>query len=681
MQTKIRLPHFFFSGIRKDTGSKNPLDNIKTAKFLSFPTVKNMRSSLINVRVGRCALCRFKKIIIFLMACCVFYLWLHSETKYVFRNFNRSTRCSPPNLDPFDPTIMQFAKKPADISCANPAEFVFVDSKGRLVFNTSLDTSHVKCAYSEVIRDEDKKIHFGLDHAFIPPFNVPLDIFRVKCNNGDKLVFDKVLSNIVVNQTKMTKEILDESVDNCSVIIFGLDSVSRLSAIRQLPKVYKFLSETMGAHFFKGHTKVNENSFPNLVSFLTGRKFSNKEIPLLRNRVHLDDLPLIWKNFSSSGYVTLYAEDWPKFGTFTYDLEGFLNPPTDHYFVPFWLAKEEIDPFSFLDPVRFFLEDKDIYLTSSSMCYGNKKKHIIQMEYLERFVQNYKGKRKFGFSFLAEVSHEYPRFLQLLDNDIFNSLKHLHSSGALENTVLIFMSDHGSRNGAIRNTMIGRVEDNMPVLAISLPEKLDEKYPHLSKIMHENSNRLTTHYDTFETLKDILQGNFGIRPQPQEPLPRGISLLQPIPVSRSCKDAWVLEHYCSCMEEKTVETNSDVVQMIGKAIVRNINQILFPLKDKCETLHLFRVLSSVLASPGMKLVSKEAKYFGIFSSDDVPRITNYIVAIQVLPSNGTFEATVQVSPSGGIKFFGEITRTNRYGSQSACIHDRNRRQFCYCNQQ
>lgn len=642
------------------------------------PTIQKMSHIL---RFGWRCLCNHRKTILILLAIiCLFnsYLWINSKTEYVFRNSNRSTSCSLPDLDPFDPIIMKFAQKPSEVSCEDSYNLVFIDMEGRLVFNSSVNSHGVKCTYSEVIRDDDKKVHFGSENTFTPPFSVPADIFRVKCMNRDKLVFDKILSNIVVNQTKMRNEILDESVDNNSVIIFGLDSVSRLSAIRQLPKTFKFLKDIMGAHFFKGHTKVNENTFPNLVPLFTGRMASNKEIPLLKNKVPLDELPLIWKNFSSAGYVTLFAEDWPKYGTFNFALEGFRDPPTDHYSRPFWLAREEISSFSALEPILFFLEDKNIRLTSSTMCYGNKKKHIIQMEYLERFVKNYEGKRKFGFSFLCEVSHEYPRFLQLLDNDIYNSIHYLHNSGAFKNTIFIFMSDHGSRNGDIRNTLIGRIEDNMPVLAISLPENLKRKYPHLSKVMHENTNRLTTHYDTYETLKDILEGNFGVRTQPLEPFPRGISLFQPIPASRSCKDAWLLENYCSCNEEKPVDTNSSVVQMIAKAIVQKINKILDPIKDKCETLELSNVLSSHGVSSGMKVVSKKSTYFGFFSRNDVPRSTKYNVKIQVLPSNGTFETMVEVASSGVMNFLGKITRTNRYGSQSACIYDRIRRQFCFC---
>lgn len=31
--------------------------------------------------------------------------------------------------------------------------------------------------------------------------------------------------------------------------------------------------------------------------------------------------PFIWKNFSDAGYITLYAEDSAKLGTFTYRLK------------------------------------------------------------------------------------------------------------------------------------------------------------------------------------------------------------------------------------------------------------------------------------------------------------------------------------------------------------------------
>jgi len=51
-------------------------------------------------------------------------------------------------------------------------------------------------------------------------------------------------------------------------------------------------------------------------------------------------LDLIWNTYDNLGYMTLYAEDYPKTNTFNEKLQGFEKPPTAHYMRPFWLATQ-----------------------------------------------------------------------------------------------------------------------------------------------------------------------------------------------------------------------------------------------------------------------------------------------------------------------------------------------------
>ena len=53
---------------------------------------------------------------------------------------------------------------------------------------------------------------------------------------------------------------------------------------------------------------------------------------------YVDVYPMIWKEFMQSGYVTLFAEDMPQYGTFQLRLNGFQQIPVDHYMRPFWMA-------------------------------------------------------------------------------------------------------------------------------------------------------------------------------------------------------------------------------------------------------------------------------------------------------------------------------------------------------
>lgn len=55
------------------------------------------------------------------------------------------------------------------------------------------------------------------------------------------------------------------------VAVIGLDSMSRLNFMRQLPLSYRFITENLGGVVLLGFNKVGENTFPNVIPMLTGR--------------------------------------------------------------------------------------------------------------------------------------------------------------------------------------------------------------------------------------------------------------------------------------------------------------------------------------------------------------------------------------------------------------------------
>lgn len=91
----------------------------------------------------------------------------------------------------------------------------------------------------------------------------------------------------------------------------------------------------------------------------------------------------------------------------------------------------------------------------------------------------------------------------MVDEDLARLLTRLHVSGALDNTVLILMGDHGNRFDAIRKTVIGRVEERMPFFSVTLPKKLH----YLKTNLDANSNVLTSWHDVYEMLMDLAMDN------------------------------------------------------------------------------------------------------------------------------------------------------------------------------
>lgn len=131
--------------------------------------------------------------------------------------------------------------------------------------------------------------------------------------------------------------------------------------------------------------------------------------------------------------------------------------------------------------------------------YSAKKarRHCVHGELVSRrFLQPWQnfalqqaGRPSFGFSFLTALTHDNEQALQLLDEDIVNGLERLLKAGVLDNTVLIVMGDHGqrivsgTRRGAravqtkIQHTFTGRIEERMPLFAVSFPRLFRERHP------------------------------------------------------------------------------------------------------------------------------------------------------------------------------------------------------------
>lgn len=58
----------------------------------------------------------------------------------------------------------------------------------------------------------------------------------------------------------------------------------------------------------------------------------------MKNSQMVNIYPFIFNEYSHHGFVTAFNEDLPNFGTFSYRLNGFREPPTDHYMRTFYLA-------------------------------------------------------------------------------------------------------------------------------------------------------------------------------------------------------------------------------------------------------------------------------------------------------------------------------------------------------
>lgn len=127
-----------------------------------------------------------------------------------------------------------------------------------------------------------------------------------------------------------------------SVLMLGIDSVSRLNFIRSAPTTERYLLET-GWIRLDGYNKMGDNTFPNMMAILTGQNQEQAYLICKPTLPHgLDHCPFLWRNFRDAGYATGYGEDETSLNTFNYLKMGFFRPPTDYYLRPYMLACEKL---------------------------------------------------------------------------------------------------------------------------------------------------------------------------------------------------------------------------------------------------------------------------------------------------------------------------------------------------
>lgn len=208
------------------------------------------------------------------------------------------------------------------------------------------------------------------------------------------------------------------------------------------------------------------------------------------------------------------------------------------------------------------------------------------------------------------------------------------------------------------------------------PKWFYTRYPNAIRNLISNRRSLTTPFDIYETLRDLLEldqlttKNLQKRSEDltlTDPMPRGISLFLPIPANRTCSTAGISPHFCTCHEKQSVATNDQRVQKVARDIVNQINQMISKF-DECQRLSLNAILDAHIATSNVDIVKKDALAFA-----------DVTVRLQTKPGMAEFEATTRLYSNGRLEKTGSVSRTNQYGEQSACVNDFNIKLFCFCD--
>ncbi|XP_046660865.1 uncharacterized protein LOC124354454 isoform X1 [Homalodisca vitripennis] len=605
------------------------------------------------------------------------------ETMVIYENYYANERdpevsCQFPILHPFDESILPHVKIAKPIRCfARNKILTMIDEEGYLKYNKSglveggydID-SPPSCYFQEIFRapKSDFDVIYSNPTLMKGCDQLQSDFVFVECYNFAGIsIYQNFHASVQRNQSvrKFKNDV------ELSVAVIGLDSMSRLNFMRQLPLSYRYITDVMEGVVLLGFNKVGENTFPNLVPMLTGRASAWGAY------YHYENWPFVWKQFADEGAATMYSEDLPQFNMFDYLSTGLQHQPTVHYMRTFWLA----------------VEKSLLYRMSSTFCLGARPKHVIYFHYLLSFLRVYRNSPAFLFSLFNEASHDYVNTVGAIDQDLRDFLNASVTEGLFNRTVVLILGDHGNRIDPIRLTDVGRIEDRMPMVSVVMPKWTDKIYPGWREALQKNSKRLLSSYDIHGTFLDVLstlqkpgsidvQSVFEFEKLKETGLDirwakhfsaksPEMSFFQPVPLDRTCSEAGIPDWFCVCQTDQEKLSLDDARSIsAAQTVVKHFNEDLLHGLTQCATQELTAVESAVM--------TQHRKHTSEYRVQ---------VMFRTRPGDGVFEASVDVKVTDGReerRVVGELLRINRYGSQADCLPAELRanstilRGVCYC---
>uniref|UniRef100_A0A182J4D0 Uncharacterized protein n=1 Tax=Anopheles atroparvus TaxID=41427 RepID=A0A182J4D0_ANOAO len=594
--------------------------------------------------------------------------------------------CQIMDLDPLAKDVMRLFSKERFAPCSPKQPLTTIeqnfDNDTVLVrFHRELIESYMphymrylRCCYQSIERSgtkdkADKNFWVGECIAFNESFLLPPSVrtgILVRCKAGvseasksKKAIYTN--THALVRPQAAVRERMDRFKGRTekrplSVLMIGIDSISRLNLIRAMPHTAQHLYDT-GWFELKGYNKIDDNTYPNLMAILTGYNNSLAYSICNPKKVgQLEECPFMWKYFADSGYATAYAEDEASINTFNYHKYGFVAQPTDHYFRPVALAAEKNLSKKLKNSLTFCLG------------YQHYADHIYQ--YALDFASQYRNDPYFGLFWTNTFSHNDISDPSSMDQRMKYYVEQLDERGILNNSMVVFFSDHGLRFGPVRMLLTGWLEERLPFNFIWLPEWFREEHPEIVQALKINRNRLTNPYDLHVTLKHVLElsGRIDNLPGPLS-CPNCQSIFTEMPWNRSCEDVAIESHWCTCSNFQTIDKRSAMVQRAVAFVIDYVNRDLQEHRNSTTSNYVCATLT--LGSITLAKMAREPK--GKLPYND------YLLIFEGKPGGGKFESTVRhYQHRDAFEITGSISRLNEYASQSECMHIDYLRKYCYC---
>ncbi|KAL1498108.1 hypothetical protein ABEB36_008962 [Hypothenemus hampei] len=588
---------------------------------------------------------------------------VHNEDKRSY--LVSSTKCKILDLDPFSEDAKKYFKPLKYKTCTKNDLLTYVTKEDNIAtIHIDLEVirqytkGSLSCCYSNITRstspkNPDDSIKISNCKEFHNNVTIMQEAVLVKCSSKNTKVYENVHTSVRITKDVQKKISSFDNTTNqpISVLFVGVDSISRLNFRRALPNTFKFVEDHKWVSL-NGYNKIDDNTFPNLMAILTGfDQLTAYKVCNPKVGGSLDKCPMLWYSYRDLGYVTGYAEDAASISTFNYLKKGFIKPPTDYYFRPYVMATEKLNKMT---------------VSSMAYCTGPETSGERIMNLVKDFGATFKQNPHFGFFWMNTFSHNDISTPTMMDNKLKNFLTNLDNSGITNNSLIIFLSDHGIRFGDIRLTETGWLEERLPYIYFSFPPWFKQRFPNQYNNFLDNANKLTTPYDLHMTLQDILtmsQLNYTIKPS--DACPKCMSLFEKIPQERSCEDANITHHWCTCSGYNPTKLDSESESRLKQVITDKLNNILLNKADvggdKCSIYTVDEISTRI----SQKFSYKKIRYV--------------LVTVKTNPK-AVFETTISYTGDivNSTLEIGPLSRLDYYAPHTYCVADAYLKKYCYC---
>ena len=327
---------------------------------------------------------------------------IHSvETIYAQRMERTYGACNFPRMDPFDPVTQQYLEKHPPLKCTPRVpdvvkivdDKIVVDDKKLKVALAKFNSSgkFAFCQYKVLGRkfSDDSKVEvISTSFRFLKSIklNKTEEEIKVECYNTDEMVISR--SYFAFINVKPERESVYGSwlyfhkldhypAETLSILMLGIDSLSKLHFARAMPKTRNFLMNDLGAIEMNKHNKLGYTTTHNIIPLLTGRTSEELEDDHkwgyhARGSMDLINEAFIWSDARRLGYRTGLLFDQVHATPFHYLKPGFQRKPVEHY-----LRAMVVDS----DDDHMTREDKN--------CYGDEPEITKLYDYWLQLVHRY----------------------------------------------------------------------------------------------------------------------------------------------------------------------------------------------------------------------------------------------------------------------------------------------------